>query len=71
MFLPWIFKKKIFGVVVDIEFDFWGSIFKTWQTIYQPRMKVWPVFLPNLCQPRPPVNINIIKCLMNSGYGWY
>lgn len=39
MFSPWIFKKKIFGIDVNIEFDFWGSIFKTWQTIYEFQVK--------------------------------
>jgi hypothetical protein len=39
MFSPWIFKKKIFGIHLNIEFDFWGSIFGTWQTIYEFRLK--------------------------------
>lgn len=38
MFSPWIFKKKIFGIDVNIEFDFWGSIFRTWQKIYEWRL---------------------------------
>jgi hypothetical protein len=38
MFSPWIFKKRILGIDVDIEFDFWGSIFKTWQYIYEKRL---------------------------------
>lgn len=42
MFSPWIFKKKIFGIDVNIEFDFWGSIFGTWQKIYEFRLKrIW------------------------------
>jgi hypothetical protein len=39
MFSPWVFKKKIFGINVDIEFDFWGSIFRTWQMVYEFRLK--------------------------------
>lgn len=38
MFLPWIFKKRILGIDFNIEFDFWGSIFKTWQKIYSLRL---------------------------------
>lgn len=30
-----IIKKKVFGIDFDIEFDFWGSIFRTWQKIYE------------------------------------
>jgi len=39
MFSPWIYKRSIFGIDIDIEFDFWGSIFKTWQTVYEFRLK--------------------------------
>ena len=33
-----IFKKNVLGIDVDIEFDFWGSIFKTWQKVYEFRL---------------------------------
>lgn len=39
MFSPWIFKKNIFGININIEFDFYGPIFKTWQTVYEFRLK--------------------------------
>jgi hypothetical protein len=39
MFSPWIFKKRIFGIDINIEFDFYGPIFKTWQAVYEFRLK--------------------------------
>lgn len=33
-----ILKKNIFGIDFDIEFDILGSIFKTWQKIYEFRL---------------------------------
>ena len=42
MFSPWIFKKRIFGIDINIEFDFYGPIFKTWQKIYEFKLKrIW------------------------------
>jgi len=41
VFSPWIFKKRILGIDFNIEFDFWGSIFKTWQVVYEFRLKWW------------------------------
>lgn len=33
-----IFKKNVFGIDIDIEFDILGSIFKTWQKVYEFRL---------------------------------
>jgi hypothetical protein len=42
MFLPSIFRKNILGIDFNIEFDFWESIFRTWQYIYERRLfYVW------------------------------
>jgi hypothetical protein len=38
MFSPRIIKKTIFGIDINIEFDFWGSIFRAWQKIYSWRL---------------------------------
>jgi hypothetical protein len=38
MFSPWIFNKRVFGIDINIEFDFWGSIFRTWQKVYSWRL---------------------------------
>lgn len=40
------FKKNILGVDVDIEFDFWDSIDKTIQKIYE--FKLWMVWRKNI-----------------------
>ena len=37
-----ILKKNVFGVDFDIEFDFLGPIFKTWQKVYEFRLwQIW------------------------------
>lgn len=40
--MPLFFKKNFFGTDINIEFDFWGSIFKTMQKIYE--FKLWIVW---------------------------
>ncbi len=64
MFSPWIFNKRILGIDFDIEFDFWGSIFKTWQTVYEFRIKrQW-----NNCKKSTDFMKFALRCLPNQSY---
>lgn len=39
MIPPFVFRRRIFGIEFNIEFDFFTAIFQTWQFVYEISLK--------------------------------